>query len=77
MRLWLLTIIQKSINIFSRVHILANDAIHTNGPIIQPAIHPNTLTAVITNLRRVQITHIAFAALNALSVVEDTLLSHH
>ena len=67
------------IQIVRRIHIRSNDAVNHDCSVLKIAIQTNALAAIITDLRRIQITNAAVTAFNTLApiFIEYTLSSLH
>ena len=60
------------VQIIAGIHRFINDAIHFNGSILRAfigMIQPDALSAVVANLRWIEIAHVAFAALDAHPII--------
>ena len=60
------------VKIVVRIHRLIDDAIHFNRPVFRTfigMIQPDALSAVVANLRWIEIAHVAFATLDAHPII--------
>ena len=65
------------IQIFRRIHVLADDAVDLDRAIFRVAAKADAPLAVIADLCRIEITQIAFSAFDAFPVIQDALFSDH
>lgn len=65
------------IQIFLRIQAFINDAVDFDRTVFRAVVQADALFAVIAYFCRIQITEIAFPALNALAIVQHTAYPFH